>query len=179
MNNQTPFNSSNVSSASIPSSSSIPSAPSAPSVPIPTPENFAQARNHISNFIRIVGNPLAVRHFGNETYYNSVLNRVPGIERDFLIYLSVMVQEARNYQERLNESKTHAQTELLLTRGKRTYAQLDSHARRTDDRLEEEKEKLAEEERPKKKRSFVAKDSLPPGYPPPPPPPPGASPMEM
>jgi hypothetical protein len=176
MNNQPPFNFSNVSSAPSAPSTTNPSVPT--SLPMSAPD-FAQARNHISNFLHIVGNPLAVRHFGNETYYNSVLNRVHGIEQDFIIYLTVMAQEARNYQESLNESKAHAQTELLLTRGKRTYAQLDSRAQRADDRLEEEKEKLAEEERPKKKRSFVAKDSLPPGYPPPPPPPPGASPMEM
>ena len=80
----------------------------------------------------------------------------------------------------MNESKTHAQTELL-THGNRTYAQLDSRAQRAEDRLEDEKEKLADETRPKKraKPSFVAKDSQIPGYPPPPPPPPGASPMEV
>ena len=86
-----------------------------------------------------------------------------------------MAIQAREYQERLNEAKTHCQTEILLTRGKRTYAQLDSRYRRADDRLAEEKEKLAEETHPKKrqKRSAkpVAKDSLPSNFPPPPPPP--------
>jgi hypothetical protein len=131
-----------------------------------------------------MGNPYAVRHFGNETYYNSVLNRISGIERDFFIYLTVMATQAREYQERLNEAKTHSQTELLLTRGKINYAQLDSRARRADDQLAEEEEKLAEETRPKKrqKRSAksVAKDSLPSNFPPPPPPPSaGATPMEV
>ena len=86
-----------------------------------------------------------MRHFGNETYYNSVLSRISGIERDFFIYLTVMARQAREYQERVNEAKTHAQTELLVTRGKRTYAQIDYRVRQADDRLAEEKEKLAEE----------------------------------
>ena len=173
MNNQTPFDSSNVPSASSSSAKSV-----------PTPENFAQAMNHISQLLRMMGNPFAVRHFGNETYYNSVLNGISGMERDFFIFLTVMATQAREYQERLNEAKTHAQTELLLIRGKRNYAQLDSRARRADDQLAEEEEKLAEETRPKKrqKRSAkpVAKDSLPSNFPPPPPPPnAGATPMEV
>ena len=160
MNNQSPNNSSNA-----PTSSSS----------IPTQEDFAQAMNHISNFLRVLGNPFATRHFGNETYYNSMLSRINGIERYLYIYFTVMIQQAREFQERVNESKTHAQTELLVTREKRTLAQIDSRARQADDRLAEEKEKLAEESRPKKraKRSFIVKDlhHFPPPPPPSPPPP--------
>jgi hypothetical protein len=77
------------------------------SSPTSTPE-FFQAMNHITNFLRVAGNPLAGCHFGNETYYNSVLHRVPIIENDITIFLTAMAQEARDYQERQNESKTHS-----------------------------------------------------------------------
>jgi hypothetical protein len=39
-----------------------------------------------------------------------VRNRIPGIERDFYIFLTVMAIQARAYQESLNEAKDHGQT---------------------------------------------------------------------